>query len=94
MKKRRTIRGYLLAFTASALVMNALLGERGAIEIHRARREHRALAASIVATRSENARLRTEARLLRSDRRTIEAVARRDLGLAARGEHIVLVVTR
>jgi cell division protein FtsB len=85
---------YLLAFTASALLANAVLGERGAIEILRARREHRALAVSISSIRSENARLRTEARLLRSDRRTIEAAARRDLGLAARGEHIVLVVTR
>ena len=87
----KTIRAYVLAFTASALVANAVLGERGALEMRRAREKHRGAAQSLATLRAENAALRTRVRLLRSDRRTIEAIARRELGLAARGEHVVLV---
>ena len=93
-RRQRQIRGYLLAFIACVLIANAVLGDRGAIALRRARHEHHALASSMAAIRAENARLRTEARLLRADRRTIEAVARRELGLAAPGEHVVLVTTR
>ena len=92
--RAKSIRGYLLAFIASALLANAVLGERGALEIRRAQRQSRALAHSIATLRVANARLREEARLLRTDSRAIEAVARRELGLAARGEQIVLLVTR
>lgn len=89
--RSRTIRAYVLAFIASALTANAVLGERGAVELWRARRDYTAAAEGIAALRAANGRLRTEARLLRSDRRTIEAIARRELGLARPGEHLVLV---
>jgi cell division protein FtsB len=92
MKPRtQTVRLYLLAFIASALLANAIIGERGAIEMRRARRDSRTLSASIAALRTENAALRNEARLLQSDRRTIEAVARRELGLARSDERLVIV---
>ena len=91
MKPRaQTVRLYLLAFIASALLANAIIGERGAIEMRRARRDHRLLTASIAALRAENAALRTQTRLLQSDRRTIEAIARRELGLARSYERLVI----
>ena len=86
-----TVRLYLLAFVASALLANAIIGERGAIEMRRARRDYRAVSASITALRGENAALRNQARLLQSDRRTIEAVARKELGLARSYERLVIV---
>lgn len=90
-RRGQTVRAYVFAFIASALTAHALLGERGAIEMLRARREYRSAAESLAALRAANARLRTDARLLRSDRRTIEAIARKDLGLARPGEQIVIV---
>jgi cell division protein FtsB len=41
--------------------------------------------------RSENIRLREEVRLLREDPETIEFVARKELGLARRGEVLVVL---
>ena len=87
----QTVRVYLLAFIASVLLMNAVLGERGALEMRRARRDYRALGGSLSTLRAENAALRNEARLLRSDRRTIEAIARKELGLARSYERVVIV---
>ena len=43
------------------------------------------------ALRGQNARLREEVRRLRDDPATIEYVARKDLGLARRGEILVHV---
>jgi len=87
----RTIRGYVLAFTASALVANAVLGERGAVEMLRARREHRAVAEAVTKLRAENAQLRVETRLLRTDRSTIESIARQELGLLQPGELMIVI---
>lgn len=86
----RTIRLVLL-FVASVLVANALVGERGLIARLRAGREHAALAASVAALTRENTLLRDEVRRLREDVRTIEALARRGLGMRRPDETVFVI---
>ena len=89
-KRRRTLQ-MLLVFVTLVLVINALVGERGLMETLRARKQHQELVPSIERLRSENARLRDEARRLRSDPGTIEALARQELGLIKPGEMLFII---
>ena len=57
----------------------------------RARRAYAGAAQDLARLRQQNDALRERARRLRSDPRTIEAVARGELGLAQRGEVVVTV---
>ena len=88
--RRRTLQ-MLLVFVTLVLVINSLVGERGLTETLRARRQHQELVTSIERLRAENARLRDEARRLRSDPSTIEALARQELGLIKPGEMLFIV---
>jgi cell division protein FtsB len=88
--RRRTLQ-LALAFVTLVLVINALVGERGLMETLRARRQHQELVSSIERLRTENARLREEARRLRSDPGTIEALARKELGLIKPGELLFII---
>ena len=88
--RRRTLQ-MLLVFVTLVLVINALVGERGLTETLRARKQHQELVTSIELLRAENARLRDEARRLRSDPSTIEALARQELGLIKPGEMLFIV---
>lgn len=89
-KRRRTLQ-MLLVFVTLVLVINALVGERGLMETLRARRQHQELVGSIERLRIENARLREEARRLRTDPGTIEALARQELGLIKPGEMLFII---
>jgi cell division protein FtsB len=89
-KRRRTLQ-MLLVFVTLVLVINALVGERGLMETLRARRQHQELVGSIERLRVENARLRDEARRLRTDPATIEALARQELGLIKPGEMLFII---
>ena len=89
-KRRRTLQ-MLLGFVTLVLVINALVGDRGLTETLRARKQHQDLVTSIERLRAENARLRDEARRLRSDPATIEALARQELGLIKPGEMLFIV---
>lgn len=90
-RRRRRFTAIALGFVAMVLLVDAIVGERGLIEMLRARRQHQQLAASIAGARQENARLRLEARRLREDPRRIEELARRELGLIRPGEIVVIV---
>ena len=89
-KRRRTLQ-MLLVFVTLVLVINALVGERGLMETLRARKQHQELVGSIERLRTENARLRDEARRLRTDPATIEALARQELGLIKPGEMLFII---
>ena len=88
--KRRTLH-FLLVFVTLVLVLDALMGEKGLLETVRARRQYRELAGSIERLRTENSRLRDEARRLREDPKTIESLARKDLGLIRPGELLFII---
>ena len=89
-KRRRTIQ-VLLGFVTLVLVINALVGERGLMETIRAREHHQELVSDIARLRAENARLREHAERLRHDPATIEALARKELGLIKPGELLFIV---
>lgn len=92
MKKREPRIGRLLiAFAAAVLLANALAGDRGVTATVRARNDRVALGAEIESLRAENARLRVRALALKRDPATIEAVARRELGLLKRDEIVVVI---
>jgi cell division protein FtsB len=88
--RRRTLQ-LLLAFVTLVLIINALVGERGLMETLRARRQHQELVSAIEQLRAENARLREDARRLRTDPGTIEALARQELGLIKPGEMLFII---
>ena len=74
-----------------ALAVNALIGERGLAETLRVRRQVGRLTAEVAELRRENARLAEYAERLATDPRTIEALAREELGLIRRGEILVVL---
>ena len=93
-RRRRQARRFwthALLFAASVLLVNGLFGERGLMETIRARRAYAGAAAELARIKKENAALRERARRLRNDPATIEAVARRELGLVRPGEILVTV---
>jgi cell division protein FtsB len=91
--RRRTRRFWsqLLLFAASVVLVNGLFGERGLLATIEARRTYAAAAQDLARLRQANHGLRERARQLRSDPRTIEAVARGELGFASADEIVVSV---
>jgi cell division protein FtsB len=81
----------VLVFAGCVVMLDALVGERGLVEIMRARQEYRALEESLTQLRLENARLRDEVRRLHEDPATIEDLARRELGLIRPGEKLFTI---
>jgi cell division protein FtsB len=86
--------GRALCFAGCVLAANALIGERGLSETLRARREFRQTVADLSKVQYANAMLAEEVRRLRHDTRTIEGVARAELGLIKPGEILVVVNAR
>lgn len=87
---RRLVRFGLVIVTAVVLV-DALAGDKGVLELMRARKEERALDAALQALRLENQRLLEQARRYREDPATIEELARRDLGMIKPGEKLFII---
>lgn len=90
-RRSRRFWSHLLLLAASVLLVNGLIGERGLLATVRARRSLAAAAVDLARLRQENQALRARARQLRHDPRTIEAVARGELGLARAQEVVVTV---
>jgi cell division protein FtsB len=81
----------LLLFVAVVIVVDGLVGDRGLLAMKRARREYDTAAQSLTRQRTENARLREEARRLREDPAAIEELARGELGLIRPGEWVFII---
>jgi cell division protein FtsB len=92
-KRRRGRRAvqYLLVFVGCVLIVDALVGEKGLLEMVKKRQEYRALEQSLTDVRAENARLREEAQRLQDDTSAIEDLARRELGFIKPGEKLFIV---
>jgi cell division protein FtsB len=89
-KGRRTVQ-YVLVFVGCVLVLDAVVGDKGLLEMLKKRQEYRALEQSLTDVRNDNTRLREEARRLQEDPATIEDLARRELGLIKPGEKLFIV---
>ena len=87
---RRLLRYGLMVVTA-VVVIDAVVGEKGLLALMRARQDYQVLETSLRAVRSENQRLREQARRYREDPVTIEELARKDLGLIKPGEKLFII---
>jgi cell division protein FtsB len=90
-KRRRRLVQYGLLFLGCLLFLDALVGEKGLVEIVKARQQYQALELSLNRLKSENDQLRKDVELLKSDPETIEELARRELGLMRPGEKLFIV---
>jgi cell division protein FtsB len=90
-RRERAWVGRALCFAACVLAVNALVGERGLSETLRARRAFREAVTDLSRLQYENAALADVVRSLKHDARTIEGVARAELGLIRPGEILVVV---
>jgi cell division protein FtsB len=82
---------YLFVFIGGVLLVDALVGDKGLLEMVKKRGEYQALEQGLTRARVENARLREEAQRLREDPAAIEEMARRDLGLIKPGEKLFII---
>jgi cell division protein FtsB len=80
-----------LILVTCVLLADALFGDRGLAQTIRAGRQYQQAIAELRQMRAENAGLREQQRRLREDPRTIEAVAREELGLIRPGEILFIV---
>lgn len=74
-----------------ALVVGALFGNRGMLQLIQQREQTYRIERQIAELRHENGRLLSQIRELRSEPRAIERVAREQLGLARPGETVFLL---
>lgn len=81
----------LLLFVTVVLVVDALVGENGFMDTLRVRGQSQELQRSVASLKTENARLLELSRRLKDDPRTIEAIARRELGLIREGEVLFIL---
>lgn len=72
-------------------MIDALVGDKGLLAMMQAREQYRGLEVSLSDARSENVRLREEARRLREDPTAVEEIARRELGLIKPGERLFII---
>ena len=82
---------YLLVLVGSVLVVDALVGDKGVLQMLKKRQEAEALNRKLTAAQAENARLNEVANRLRHDAQAIEDLARRDLGLIKKGEKLFII---
>ena len=87
-RRRRRAVQYVLVFVGCVLLVDALVGDKGVLEMMKKRQEYRALERTLGEARAENAGLRDEARRLREDPAAIEEIARKELGLIKPGEKV------
>jgi cell division protein FtsB len=89
LRKRAATLGSLIALIA--LVVGSFFGDRGILRMVAQRERAESLKREIEQLRTENARLAVEIAALRSDPRSIERLAREELGLARPGETVFLI---
>jgi cell division protein FtsB len=82
---------YLLVFLGSVLVIDALVGDKGVLQMLKKRQDLRALDQAVDATRVQNAQMRTEIERIKTDPTAIEEIARKDLGLIKPGEKLFII---
>jgi cell division protein FtsB len=76
---------------AAASLLNALFGDRGLLELLRARQEIESLDREIAALRETNQALLEEIRDLKSSPLAVERLARENMGLVKPGEMVLLI---
>jgi cell division protein FtsB len=81
----------LLGLFVLALLVHDVFGAHGFLAMRRTRAEIEKVQGEIARLNKENIQLAEEVKALKSDPRTIEKIAREDLGLAKDGEVIIKI---
>ena len=81
----------ILLLVGAAIAADGMVGERGLLEVLRARHDYQELTTQIEQLKAQNNALRDGARRLREDPSEIESVARQELGLIRRGEKVFVI---
>ena len=82
---------YLLVFLGSVLFVDALVGDKGVLQMLKKRQELRALDQAVAAARARNAQMRAEIDRINHDPAALEELARKDLGLIKPGEKLFII---
>lgn len=88
-QRRRKLWAYSLLVLSAALMVNALLGEKGYLANLQARRDYQHASESLQQLKAENARLAREANRLKTDPQALEDAARSQLELIKPGETLI-----
>jgi cell division protein FtsB len=70
----------------SVMIFFTFFGDKGLLKVYRQRRELKEIERANIELQQENERLRAEINNLRTNRKYIEELARRELGLVKKGE--------
>jgi cell division protein FtsB len=90
-QRRRRLAHLLILSFAAIMLIDALVGDQGAVALSRARQEYRRMAAQVERLKSENALRQQQNQRLREDQGALEEAARRDLGLMKPGEKVFII---
>ena len=82
---------YVLVFLGSVLVIDALVGDKGVLQMLKKRQELRVLDQAVAAARTQNAQMRAEIDRINHDPAALEEIARKDLGLIKPGERLFII---
>jgi cell division protein FtsB len=93
-QRRKKIWTYGLLLLSAALMVNALIGEKGYLANLQARQEFQDVSESVRQLKAENARLKEDARRMQTDPRALEDAAREQLGLIKPGETLITLRDR
>jgi cell division protein FtsB len=88
-RRKVWVLGGLILFVA--LVVGALIGDRGVLYLLDQQKRRDALRSELQALRDDNQRLSDEIAALKSDPRAIERIAREELSLARPGETVFIL---
>ena len=82
---------YLIVLVGCVLFVDALVGDKGVLQMLKKRQDARLLDQSVVEAKNRNARLWAEVRRLKTDLSAIEELARRELGMMKPGEKLFII---
>ena len=82
---------YALVFFGCVLVIDAVVGDKGVLQMLKKRQEARSLDQAVAAAQADNARLRAQIKRINEDPAALEEMARRDLGLIKPGEKLFII---
>jgi cell division protein FtsB len=89
LRKKAIVLGSAIALVG--LILGALFGDRGILQLLRQKRQSEALVLEIEHLEQENARLADQIRALREQPGAVERLAREELGLVRAGETVFLL---
>ena len=88
---RRRMTAYALFAFAFVMMVNALVGENGYLATLQARSEQARLSDAVARMRIKNQEMKDDIHRLRTDPRSLEEAARRELNMIRKGETMVIL---